>query len=91
MGFEVVARDKGDGERERGWWWWVPGGGSHLFGQQGDEVSLKLWFDHLHHVLDLRGLTAVNQLIQRQQLLWATPALEHIAATARHQGTTRGT
>lgn len=27
-------------------------------------------------MLDLCGLTAVNQLIQRQQLLWAGPALE---------------
>lgn len=51
--------------------------GTHLFGQQGDEVSLKLRLDHLHHMLDLCGLTAVNQLIQRQQLLWASPALEH--------------
>lgn len=51
--------------------------GTHLFGQQGDEVSLKLRFDHLHHVLDLCGLTAVDQLIQRQQLLRASPALEN--------------
>lgn len=51
--------------------------GTHLFGQQGDEVSLKLRLDHLHHMLDLCGLTAVNQLIQRQQLLWASPALEN--------------
>lgn len=50
--------------------------GTHLFGQQGDEVSLKLRFDHLHHVLDLCGLAAVDQLIQRQQLLRACPALE---------------
>lgn len=50
--------------------------GTHLFGQQGDEVSLKLRFDHLHHVLDLRGLAAVDQLIQRQQLLRAGPTLE---------------
>lgn len=27
-------------------------------------------------MLDLCGLAAVNQLIQRQQLLWAGPALE---------------
>lgn len=50
--------------------------GTHFFGQQGDEVSLKLRLDHLHHMLHLCGLTAVNQLIQRQQLLWASPALE---------------
>lgn len=50
--------------------------GTHLFGEQGDEVSLKLRLDHLHHMLDLCGLTAVNQLIQRQQLLWASPALQ---------------
>lgn len=51
--------------------------GTHFFGQQGDEVSLKLRLDHLHHMLYLCGLTAVNQLIQRQQLLWASPALEY--------------
>lgn len=50
--------------------------GTHFFGQQGDEVSLKLRLDHLHHMLHLCGLTAVNQLIQRQQLFWASPALE---------------
>lgn len=50
--------------------------GTHLFGQQGDEVSLKLRLDHLHHMLDLCGLTAVNQLIQRQQLLGPSPALK---------------
>ena len=55
----------------------------YLFGQQGDEVPLKLRLDHLHHVLDLRGLAAVNQLIQCQQLLWATPALKHTRRRGR--------
>lgn len=54
----------------------------YLSGQVWDEVSLKLWFDHLHHVLHLRGLTAVNQLIQRQQLLRTTPALKHTPKTS---------
>lgn len=53
--------------------------GTHLFGQQGDEVTLKLRLNHLHHMLDLRGLTAVYQLVQRQQLFWASPALQHTA------------
>lgn len=59
---------------------------THLFGQQGDEVSLKLRFDHLHHVLDLRGLAAVDQLIQRQQLLRAGPALENRRVIGQGQG-----
>ena len=63
----VQARHPGDAEEQSA---------THLFGQQGDEVSLKLRLDHLHHMLDLCGLTAVNQLIQRQQLLWASPALQ---------------
>lgn len=49
---------------------------THLFGQQGDEVTLELGLDDLHHVLDLCWLAAVNELIQGQQLLRATPALQ---------------
>lgn len=57
-------------------------GGTHLFGQQGDEVALKLRLNHLHHMLDLCGLAAVYQLIQRQQLFWTSPALKtHTAKT----------
>lgn len=39
---------------------------THLFGQQGYEVSLELGLDDLHHVLHLAGLTPVNQLVQSQ-------------------------
>ena len=72
--------DERDGREEECWegsedW--------YLFGQQGDEVPLKLRLDHLHHVLDLCGLAAVNQLIQCQQLLWATPALKHTCRRAK--------
>lgn len=49
---------------------------THLLGQQGDEVPLELGLDDLHHVLDLCRLTAVNELIQGQQLFRATPALQ---------------
>ena len=63
---ELISDQKGGGDS-----------GTHLFGQQGDEVSLKLRLYHLHHMLDLCGFTAVNQLIQRQQLLWASPALHN--------------
>lgn len=49
---------------------------THLLGQQGDEVPLELRLDDLHHVLDLCRLAAVNELIQGQQLLRATPALQ---------------
>lgn len=48
---------------------------THLLGQQGNEVSLELGFNDLHHVLDLGGLAAINELIQSKKLLWATPPL----------------
>lgn len=59
---------------------------THLFGQQGDKVALKLRLDHLHHMLDLCGLTAVYQLIQRQQLLRAGPALQNTTGRAQKGG-----
>lgn len=37
---------------------------SHLFGQQGYEVSLELGLDDLHHMLHLTALTPVDQLVQ---------------------------
>lgn len=48
---------------------------THLLGQQGNEVSLELGLDDLHHVLDLGGLAAVNELVQSKQLLRAAPSL----------------
>lgn len=67
VGGEGISETGGRGDNRKG--------GTYLFGKQGDEVPLKLRLDHLHHMLDLRGLAAVDQLIQRQQLLWARPAL----------------
>lgn len=48
---------------------------TYFFGKKGNEVSLELGLDELHHVPHLGRLTHLDEAIDRQQTLSIRPLL----------------